>query len=189
MKYTFYKVKNKRFDHLECWWVLVINNPEVLVEYIGLKSEDIVLDYFKAKEKLSKNYHLDWQQACLLQVLSNKENRKTIIDDVKILSDEMLAPLIRYYLEGKILIVNKLGGYCFLDDEIKILEKLEKDEMIWPDDNRYGIRILKWPQGKHYYAKVGNRDVEDNKGNCKWNTAKQAEKWAKKFQKRILSER
>lgn len=189
MKYKFYKVKNKRFDNIESWWVLAINNPEVLVEYTGFKSKELVQSYFKAKEKLVKKYHLGWEESCMLQVLSNRKKRKTVVDDVNILSDEMLSPLVRYYLNGRIPIVNKNGGYCFLDDEIEVLEKLEKSEMIWPDDNRYGIRILKWPEGKHYYAKVGNKDVFDDDGNMKWNTKKQAEKWAKKFLKELMNEK
>lgn len=185
LTYSFYKVKNKRLPNLEFWWALVLDTPEVLVEYTGFKSTELVQSYFKAKEKIAKKYHLGQEEACMLQVLSNRCERKTIVDDVKILGDEMLSPLVKYYLDGRIPIINKNGGFCFLDEEIEVLEKIEKNEMIWPDDDRKGICILRWPNGKHYYAKVGKQDVYDNKGNMKWSTAQQAEKWAKIFRSKL----
>lgn len=57
------------------------------------------------------------------------------------------------------------------DKEIADREEVLKDK----------IDIHRWPDGTHFYAKVGKLDVVDDDGNVKWNTYKKAMKAAKKF--------
>lgn len=40
-----------------------------------------------------------------------------------------------------------------------------------------GLKI----KGTHWYAKIGNMDIKDEKGNMKWDTKEEAEKAAWKF--------
>jgi hypothetical protein len=42
------------------------------------------------------------------------------------------------------------------------------------------IRIIKWPDGKHFYAKVGNADVVVD-GKQKWDSKYAAQKAAERF--------
>ena len=41
--------------------------------------------------------------------------------------------------------------------------------------------IKQWPQGKHWYAQIGNVDVKDKEGNMKWNTYKGAKDASHEF--------
>lgn len=187
MKWLFYKIKDKKFPKMGEWWVLVINTPQRLCEYNEFKSKKLIESYFKGKDKIKKKQHLGWEEFVMLKMLEFRPKRKTIIDDVKIISDTMLNPMTKFYLfNDKIPLINQVGGYRFLDKSVEILEELEKDELIFPEDERLGIKISRWFEGKHYYAKVGQYDVKDDYGNLKWNTVKEAEKWAKKFKKKLL---
>ena len=62
--------------------------------------------------------------------------------------------------------------------ETKYVSKIEFPILERPTEN--DINIIRWPGGKHYYAKVGNYDVVVN-GVQKWNTKYEAREAAKTF--------
>lgn len=72
--------------------------------------------------------------------------------------------------------VGRKGGMC-----PKLFEIIEEREIdTWPDGPR--IETFRWPNGKHYYAKVDGTDVE-YKGQTKWNTHEAAQSAAEAFVK------
>jgi len=75
--------------------------------------------------------------------------------------------------------VNKNGGMT--NKLFAISETQDLD--CFPGESR--IKVSKWPNGNHFYAHVDNIDVVDERGNIKWNTAKLAEKAAKKFMSKL----
>lgn len=186
-KWLFYKIRDKQFPTMGDWWVLVINTPQRLVEYQQFKSKRLVESYFKGKKKVKEKQHLNGEESTMLQTIENTPNRKTVVDDINCISDTMLHPMTKFFLDEKIPLVNQVGGYRFLDNRVQVLEELEREEIIFPEDERLGIKISRWFEGKHYYAKVGQYDVKDEEGNLKWNTAQEAEKQAKKFKKKLLN--
>ena len=179
--YLFYKIMDKSFPTMGKWWVLVINTPKRLVKYQESKSKRIIGSYFKAKAKLRNCQHLNEEEFVLSKMLEFRDNRKTMIDDINILTDTMISPMTRFFLDGKIPLINPVGGYRFLDKTVKVLDEFERAEMVWPDDTNLDIKVSRWPEGTHYYAKVGKYDVQDEEGNVKWATHKQAKTEAKKF--------
>ena len=62
--------------------------------------------------------------------------------------------------------------------ETKYVSKIEFPILERPTEN--DINIIRWPGGKHYYAKVGNYDVVVNDVQ-KWNTKYEAREAAKTF--------
>lgn len=78
--------------------------------------------------------------------------------------------------QGRIF-VNSNGGYFGYLDSLQISDT--KDVPIWvlPTEE---IRIIKWPNGEHFYAKVGNADVVVD-GKQKWGSKYDAQKAAEKF--------
>lgn len=186
--YLFYKITDKQFPKMGSWWVLVIDTVERLYNYNEFKSKQMTSSYFKAKSKINKKQHLTWEEFVLTKILEFRPNRKTMIDDITILSRNMISPMTNFFLSGKIPLINQVGGYRFLNNTVKILHRVKKDNIIWPEDSYLDIKISRWPEGKHYYAKVGKYDVQDEKGNVKWNTAKEAKRVAKTFLKNIKNE-
>jgi hypothetical protein len=63
-----------------------------------------------------------------------------------------------------------------VEHEIKDQEYLEREEKL-----KNGIKINRWFDGKHYYAKVFNQDVVDEDGNVKWNSYADAMYATKRF--------
>lgn len=62
--------------------------------------------------------------------------------------------------------------------EVKYMIDVEFPKLERPNES--SIKIIKWPGGTHYYAKVGNYDVVIN-GVQKWNTEYGARNAAKQF--------
>jgi hypothetical protein len=78
--------------------------------------------------------------------------------------------------------VNRNGGYFPQDHNCKILEtKTQAD--YWPSERKQEPHYLQWPNGDHWYCKVGPDDVEVD-GKMKWDTRTEAEaayaKWKQK---------
>ena len=78
--------------------------------------------------------------------------------------------------QGRIFI-NTNGGYFGYADSLEISDTKEIPHWKLPTEE---IRILQWPGGKHYYAKVGNQDVVVD-GLQKWNSKYDAQRAAEKF--------
>lgn len=75
------------------------------------------------------------------------------------------------------LFINELGGYFGYSDELLITETRDIDVWALPEEK---LRIISWPGGTHFYAKVGNEDVVvDDKQ--KWDTEAEAAAAGKKY--------
>lgn len=70
--------------------------------------------------------------------------------------------------------VGRSGGMC--PNLVEIIEEREGNE--WPDKPR--VSIGKWPNGKQYYARVDDIDLEW-RGSNKWNTESAAQKAADEY--------
>lgn len=56
------------------------------------------------------------------------------------------------------------------------------DELIYPFEYNYDeVRFIQWPNGKHWYAKIGKIDIVDKYGRQKWCDKSYAQEIAKKF--------
>lgn len=101
----------------------------------------------------------------------------------KILTDSFKNKLEKI-LKGYNVFINNNNGYTFDSLEYEsytLLDYKEKDKIIFPLDSMKDVRFIKWENGSHWYAKIGNIDIIDEYGNQKWNTKKEAEKAVKEF--------
>jgi hypothetical protein len=87
----------------------------------------------------------------------------------------MKTEQFRLISKGSKIAINKNGGYFEISNN-DIIEHTNDT-----DYNESDIRIIKWNNGKHYYAKIGSIDVVDDDGSLKWNTHDYAMSVAKRF--------
>ena len=115
---------------------------------------------------------------------------------------EVANDLISQALDGRIKMVEREPVYLedgmrqFAHTEgsdpfFKVAERVYCDELVYPhakvptmDD----VRFIQWPDGKHWYAKIGNVDVVDTWGTQKWDTLGEAKKAAWLFIGRYYTE-
>jgi len=185
--FTFVKVKHKKFGFI--YYALLIESLEDLTEWTNIFGVTIGEAYTRVKEKIRKGQHIsDEHEMVVDNLLSTKILRdgginksKTFIDDILYLTDKIHSSKIDGILRGKKLIINYTGGWCFLNENYDVLETIKKRNCIFPDIKEK-IRIIQWPSGKHYYAKIGKEDVIVD-GKQKWKSYKEAKRNAEIFLK------
>jgi hypothetical protein len=75
--------------------------------------------------------------------------------------------------------INSNGGYFGYNTNLEVTDTQEISKYKLPTEE---IRIISWPNGKHFYAKIGNADVVVD-GRQKWDTKAEAQLNAEKFLK------
>ena len=68
-------------------------------------------------------------------------------------------------------------GYTESNPHYEIVEHVYSDTLEYPSykptfDN---VKFIQWPDGKHWYAKIGHEDIVDENGNQKWESRVDAE--------------
>lgn len=73
--------------------------------------------------------------------------------------------------------INRNGGYFYACSTMRVSDTHHTDEWILPGTE---VRFLQWPNGQHWYAKIGDLDVEWC-GRGKWDTKEEAAYAAERF--------
>lgn len=79
--------------------------------------------------------------------------------------------------------VNRNGGYFPYDENAEEYDRKNNELLVFPTSDEISekdIRIIQWPNGNHFYAKIGNEDVVWE-GEQKWNTKAEAKRAAEKY--------
>lgn len=74
---------------------------------------------------------------------------------------------------GAVYLSNGLTQLGFNEQHFQVLDTVEKQRFEYPAKRlatKEDIKVIKWPGGKHWYAKIKNIDVVDEKGNQKWDS-------------------
>lgn len=100
------------------------------------------------------------------------------------LENELLNNRINSFNADEPIYFDKGATTFMLRKPYEILGEKWSDKMIFPDDENPtedDIRIIQWPGGQHYYAKIGSLDVVDEDGNQKWDNRDEALIAAQRF--------
>ncbi len=163
-------------------WYLLIDNIDSFMRFMDFRSKGLVEKYWKLKG-MNKTYvgHLSDKDMIIIEQLLYlySGERETIVDDCKIL-DRLLSGYRHIFLEEGRFVVSPNNAFRHIDETFKILKTEERKNLIFPTASLKDIRIIKWPNGTHYYAKIGNQDVCIG-GEQKWNTKEKAQIAAEEF--------
>ena len=188
MKYTFVKLREKRYEDSKGSWYLRIANSLEAMEYGLTGRKPLVESAFKNYFDVAGNKlkHFTNRTAVVANMKAEMKNT-SVIEELGNFETLILRNIFHLLDEGYIVYVNSNGGYMMDDGDknYETLETLESDRMIFPSNHK--ISITQWEGGKHWYAKVGNTEVVVD-GERKWNTYEYAEKMANKFLKGMKNE-
>ena len=79
--------------------------------------------------------------------------------------------------------IQSCGSYMTSSKTHKVIETKELEELVYPDNKK--IRYLRWPNGQHWYAKIGDTDIRVD-GEMKWDSREEAEEAVKKYLRSIV---
>lgn len=198
-RFKFIRVRRDDFNDKPISWMLCIDTELALLSYLAVKGQSIGQTYFTAKRKASPRgdkppigHFTPWEWATIIALenydVENPDKRKSILDDVAVITDTFTQPFIKIFSERGTLHVNSVGGFYAAESTAHtVLDTIEKDVFEFPIEDKTskgmysdGIAISQWFGGTHYYAKIGDMDVVWE-GEQKWDTYDEAAKAARAF--------
>ena len=98
------------------------------------------------------------------------------------LEDKTYKDRINRFNSGKpIYLMNSLAYSPFIEHP-KYDEEKWVEELVYPFEYNYDeVRFIKWPEGRHWYVKIGNIDICDKWGNYKFYDKSYAQEVAKRW--------
>lgn len=91
--------------------------------------------------------------------------------------EEVLHGIFQVLAKHKRLFINSVCGYFGTTKDYHATATHEVDNWILPDAK---VRIIQWPNGVHWYAKIGDLDIVVN-GHEKWDSKEAAERAVERF--------
>jgi len=179
--YKFVKVKSKGEDKVTYKeWFLLCTTIDLLRDFQEkIQSKNMLkgitshlatqTTHSHPKNKLESiyNYYSEFTGECICQTIPKLEHT-------------FYLKKLEYIRNKGAILIRESGSFMpFNPEEFQITDSAEKRELEYPSDTE--IKIIRWPGGTHYYAKVGNMDIVDQEGNQKWNTEKEARQKAKQY--------
>lgn len=181
MVWTFEKVRLKGFNFVASEWMLKITSLPQLWEYYAKTRPSMIGDAFedfkKATSRLVQRDHFT-NHVTIASYLLAEAKDCSFVESIARLMTRVERNQIDSLARGKVLYIREIGSY--VDDDgthYDVLDSYEAPELLFPEAN---IRLIQWPNGKHWYAKIGNIDVvvDDEQ---KWNTKSDAKKAALRY--------
>jgi len=187
-KYRFIRYKDNEKD-LSQWYFVASTLDEMRIhfeKYCGTEIRDGIRNYLDNAIaevapgffKLDKKVNTTFGKSLEL-MMSNQRGTPLSAAVVALqLENRTLQDRMRHINDGKILLLTADMRYHILIDSMKIVDDIDRKSMLFPDEKvptSDDIKIMIWPGGQHYYAKIGKFDVQDEDGNVKWFTPEEAQ--------------
>ena len=84
--------------------------------------------------------------------------------------DKVFNVKMNIIAKGNTIYINKCGGFMpSLAPDYTIHETATSEEFVFPAYTEADIKISRWPNGVHYYARIAHMDVRID-GEMKWKT-------------------
>ena len=135
-------------------------------------------DYNGEKYLYSKNHSSSlWRYAVEMTMQFGGESW---LNAANSLEEQTYKNRIEIFLEGKPIFLTDGLPYFPPKEWPEYDEEVWKDELEFPYEYNYeDCRFLQWPNGRHWYVKIGNIDIGDKYGNYKFSDKSYAQKVAK----------
>lgn len=166
-------VLDLRYGHM--FDIQTINELDEWFREVRLpKSKEEFSDAVVSREFTGQGHHAR-QGAVLVQLAAIRET--SLAATLVQINMDIMSGMRNCLLDDGRIFINTSGGYFSTRPSLQISDT--KTVPIWalPDEK---VRILQWPGGEHYYAKIGSQDVIIGKTQ-KWNSKKEAEEAAEQF--------
>jgi len=166
----------------------LIRNLDEYSEFLKELNNKFTLSDAEIKDRHERKYigHDSTLLTSIAEFFSINDIEPLSLDEIllrsKILYGRVLSDQLKDICNGCSLAINDKGGYfpIKITDHIYIVSSNDIKEFTVKD-----IKISRWANGRHFYAKVGNIDVVDSDGNVKWNTHYAAKRESNRFLEKL----
>lgn len=177
------KSHNRLTKDIEYSWMLVLDSIESVFDFMEKVQYGIIKNGLLKLMYKKRAFHCTdhWEQAVEITAYCK---RTSILEESVSLEERILKSRLDSVMKYGKMYINCNGAGFPHNKNIEIVDEVIKDELVWPEYSAKDIKVIKWSNGNHYYSKVGNVDMIDDKGNQKWNTYKEARTVAENFLKK-----
>lgn len=204
-------VKIKRGSESKGTWFFKPSSEEQILEHFNtvIKGEisQGVQDYIKGCHKVENNskpegywmYHshpiTPWGRA--VESLWHLNGGTWLEASIR-LENEVINNRLRNFRNGKEMYLDNGVIETRIIDTDEIIDEKWEDTLLYPLETQVrieNVRYMQWNmpdlhiKGTHWYAKIGNLDIKDEKGNMKWDTKAEAEAAAEMFVRKLNAKR
>jgi hypothetical protein len=189
--YKFQKVQlNWKSIQIDYDWMLVIESMKDLMDYHeNVMKVQIPRAWKNLEEVQAHKAHLDNNLSLIINLIAQHEDNKSLLELSGIASGKIFEAKASGILRDGKIYVNKNGGFFSHNKDLTILDEIiiDSDRLIFPQYTEKDIRVKRWDDGTHWYAYVGDFQVEWD-GDKKWNSEETATRAAKCYLYRTHNE-
>jgi len=178
MSYTFVKIKQKINGNNEYWLFKPKDVAQVVEHWYKYPASVIKEGTHHLVRKVLKSVighcNNDFERAVEVYMAATGTDLRTALVCVE---NEAFQSRIKSCGDKEIYLTHGMQVMLFDERVSEVIAEVEKETLTFPDEEKPSasdIRVLVWPGGVHYYAKIGSLDVVDKDGNQKWNTKEEA---------------
>jgi len=190
--YKFQKVQlNWKGIQIDYDWMLVIESIDELNLYhnntMHAQISNAWENLFEAQMHKS---HINTKLGFLIDIEAGiNGGRKSIIELTALVGEKIFDAKAGAILRDGKIYINKNGGFFSHNEDLTILDEIlvDNDKIVFPQYTEKDIRVKQWENGTHYYAYVGDFQVEWD-GEKKWDTEKEAKSAAECYLYRLKNE-
>lgn len=155
-------------------WLLEIDSVEKLENWFATRNE--ALDIWEdLKREASGLRHFENEKSYAYQLIISKrfEDKCTISDFCNLYDEITLGSKLKLLEKYGKIYINQVGGFCTLGERTKVKNKIEFENMIYPEATKKDFKIVRFPNGTHYYIKSLGQAVH-YEGKEKWDSREEA---------------
>ena len=174
-----------RFVLKETGWWLKIQNVDELLDYYNqidkTRFKHVLENYIYGKEwndyheeMQNKEHARHWKEAALTDavVRFGSHHDYNIIESISNFSKMIIEQQLDMLEKTGCIYINRNGGYHGKTTK-PAKGFIYREKLMFPEYQKEDIRILQFPNGKHYYAYIDDLEVREG-DNIKWNTYEEA---------------
>jgi len=160
------------------WW-LRINNIDELLNYHELHESrwGKIFEAFVHSERNNQESDNPMVQAIYLKA-DGKKTALQILQNIKI---EMGMAQVETLNENGYIHLNGVGGHCSMFDIKNEEQWVRRKNCVFPDFKTMDIRVKQFKGGTHWYAYVGDVELNQNKDRKSWDTYSEAYAAAERY--------
>lgn len=173
------KIAKVRYGKLEYGYLWDLRSLTDIFEWFeNVRKSKVREEFVEATKALEGKAHDNYILYCA------KLRGTSVVHELGRFNEMLLKGLWTALEEHGRVFINDTGGYFFPIPEMEITGETEISEWVFPTAS---IRVFQWPNGTHWYAKIGDLDVVDRYDKQKWDTKEEAQRhadWFRNEQKR-----
>jgi hypothetical protein len=171
-------VKDTRLG-IDYGYLFDIQNQEELLDYVEkVRSAHIQEGVRDVLKCMNGKGHITTSYGLILDM--RMRIGEGMVQATSTIEAQIMSTMQRVLSENGRLLVNTNGGYFSSHKNLEYIDTYEVKKYILPGAV---VSVTQWPDGEHFYAKVGNEEVE-MWGKRKWDTRKEALHAALAFQQK-----